>query len=210
MRSTGIFALALAAGLAIGCGGNARDRADESANSSETAGTAGQASDTVSHGSDSDARHFAVQASKHGAAEVELGKLAQQKAQRADVREFAAMMVRDHTAGIQKLEQAVTPHRGEVNTELPDASEELMARLQKLSGAAFDREYMKAMVDGHQEMRGMVTGRLNDAKRMTTSKSGLEQAVDDWAQQALPTVEQHLAKAEQINESLQGKSTEPY
>ena len=61
---------------------------------------------------------------------------------------------------------------------------------------------MKAMVDGHQEMRGMITGRLNDARRMTTSKSELEVAVDSWAAKVLPTVEAHLAKAQQISDAL--------
>ncbi len=212
MRSTGLIALACAAGLTAACGAN-DTRADREQNpyvsSTESVGTTGQAGgDTVSHGSDSDARHFALQASKHGAAEVELGRLAAGKARSREVKQFAEMMIADHTKGGDALKKAAEPHGGEVSSELPDKSEELMARLQRLEGAEFDREYMTAMVDGHQEMRGMITGRLNDAKRMTTSKSQLEAAVDGWAQEALPTVEAHLAKAEQISESLKNRTND--
>ena len=228
MRSTGFIALTLATGLVVACDRNnaqshARDNTEPnpyvSSSSSEAVGTSGQASqtgqatragqtaDTVSHGSDSDARNFAIQASKHGAAEVELGKLAMQKAQNSQVKQFADMMVRDHTKAGNELKQAVTPHGGTVSSELPDDSESLKAKLEKLNGAEFDRHYMAAMVDGHQQMKGMINGRIADAKRMTTSKSDLEMAVDGWAQKALPTVEQHLAKAQQINDALKNRST---
>jgi putative membrane protein len=209
MRSTGIVALALAAGLTLACN---RARTDEPRPLPEAVGTAGQSGgDTVSHGSDSDARFFALQAAKHGAAEVALGKLAAQKAQSREVRQFAEMMVRDHTKGGQALELAAVPHGVKLSSELPDKSEELLAKLMTLSGAEFDRVYMEAMVNGHQDMRGMVTGRLNDAKRMTTSKSHLEAAVDGWAADTLPRVEQHLARAEEIVNALKPrKSTDTY
>jgi hypothetical protein len=67
---------------------------------------------------------------------------------------------------------------------------------------------MAAMVNGHQEMRSMITGRLNDARRMTTSKSQLEAAVDGWAAQVLSTVEAHLAKAQQINDSVKNRTND--
>jgi putative membrane protein len=172
-----------------------------------TTGTAGS-SDTVSHGTDGDARQFAIQMSKHNAAEVEVGRLAQQKGVRADVKEYGAMLVRDHSAKLEKLKQATASHGVTLNMEPPDDSEDLMEKLQGLSGAEFDREFMSAMVDAHQNMRAMVQGRLDDAKRMTTSKSQLETAVDQWAQEALPGVETHLMKAQQINEVLRNRTND--
>ena len=212
MRLKGLLAMACAAGLMAACGANdARSERDSTpdVSSTEGIGTTGQAGgDTVSHGSDSDARHFAVQASKHGAAEIELGRMAAQKARSREVKQFAEMMIADHTKGGEELRQAAAPHGVELSSELPDESEELVARLQKLEGAEFDREYMAAMVDGHQQMRGMITGRLNDARRMTTSKSQLEAAVDGWAAMVLSTVESHLAKAQQLNDSLKNRTND--
>jgi putative membrane protein len=196
-----------AAGLVIACGGNARnDQENPYVSSSEPVGTTG--SDTVSHGNDGDARHFAIQASKRNAAEIELGTLALERAQSSDVMQFAQMMVNDHTEGFNKLKDAVAAHGGAVDRELPDESEELLERLKTFRGADFDREYMDAMVDAHQEMRGMVSGRLNDAKRMTTSPSGLEAAVDQWTETALPKVEAHLARAAQIRNALRGRTND--
>jgi putative membrane protein len=187
----------------MGCASDARDNGFDDRNSSSGAvGTSGQSvsESTVSHGSDSDARNFALQASKRGAAEIALGTLAAARAQNRKVKQFAQTMVRDHTDGFNKLEQAVVLLGGRVSAELPDESEELVATLKTLSGAAFDREYMAAMVDAHQEMRGMVTGRINDARRMTGSKSALEAAVDEWAENALPKAEHHLSMAQELND----------
>lgn len=209
MSLTGLFALACVAGMTAACGANDAREPTPNVSSTDSIGTTGQAGgDTVSHGSDSDARHFAIQASKHGAAEIELGRLAVQKGRSREVTQFAAMMIADHTRGGDELEQAAGPHGLELSSELPDESEELMARLQTLAGVEFDRTYMAAMVDGHQEMRSMITGRLNDARRMTTSKSQLEAAVDDWAAKVLSTVEAHLATAQQINDSVKNRTND--
>jgi putative membrane protein len=208
MRSTGLLALACAAAITVACRGDARnDQPDPDLSSSESVGTTG---DTVSHGNDGDARQFAIQASKRGAAEVELGRLAGERAQNSSVKQFAQMMVQDHSKAGQELKQAVMANGGEVNTEPPDDSEELLEKLKGLRGADFDREYMDAMVNAHQEMRGMVSGRLNDARRMTTTPSALESAVNEWSEKALLTVEQHLAKAEEIRNSLKGRATDTY
>jgi putative membrane protein len=209
MRLTGLFALACVAGMTAACGASDVREPTPNVSSTDSIGTTGQAGgDTVSHGSDSDARHFAIQASKHGAAEVELGRLAAQKGRSREVKQFAEMMIADHTRGGDELKQAAEPHGVELSSELPDESEELMARLQRLEGVEFDRAYMAAMVNGHQEMRSMITGRLNDARRMTTSKSQLEAAVDGWAAQVLSTVEAHLAKAQQINDSVKNRTND--
>jgi putative membrane protein len=213
MRSTVSIVVWGAAVLTLACNRAApapdeRERGnDTSIEERSTVGTTGQASDTVSHGSDSDARHFAIQASKHNAAEIELGRMAAQKAQNAQVKQFGEMMVRDHTKSLDELKQAAGPHGAELSTEPPDKAEDLMKKLSGMSGAEFDREYMKAMVDGHQEMRGMVQGRLNDAKRMTTSKSNVESAVDQWAAKVLPGVERHLDRAQQIHDAITGNKS---
>ena len=210
MRSTATAAMLGAAVLALACNraGTDDNTAGSRTNTDDTTvGTTGP-SDTVSHGSDGDARQFAIQMSKHNAAEVEFGRLAQQKGMRADVKQYGAMLVKDHSAKLESLKQAVAPHNVELNMELPDEVEELKAKLEGLSGAEFDREFMTSMVDGHQEMKAMIEGRLNDAKRMTTSKSALELAVDQWGEQGLPGVETHLMRAQQINDVLRNRTND--
>ena len=207
MRSTGLLALACAAAITGACGGARNDQENPYVAPSESVGTTG---DTVSHGNDGDARQFSTQATKRGAGEIELGRLASERAQNPDVKRFAQMMVQDHSKSLEALKQTITSHGGTVNTELPDETEELLNKLKTLRGADFDRDYMDAMVNAHQEMKGLVSGRISDAKRMTTSPSGLEAAVNQWAEKALPTVERHLAQAEEIRNALKGRANDTY
>jgi putative membrane protein len=222
MKATGLIAIACAAALTVACSGDGRDDTTTTAGNDieqnerledpgvaddarvGTTGEAGRdATGQGSHGVDGDARHFAEQAAKHGAAEVELGKLAAERAQNPEVKQFAQRMVRDHTRSGEELKKAVSTHDVQLVGELPDESEELLEKLRSLKGAEFDREYMSAMVEGHEEMRGMVSGRVDDNRREST-KSPLETAVNQWAAKTLPAVEQHLQLAQQIDSKLEG------
>src|SRR3954469_16223102 len=82
-------------------------------------------------------------------AEVALGKTAASKAQNAEVKSFANMMVKDHSSALAKLKDV----EGVTTTDMkPNAKHQATAdRLSKLSGAEFDREYMSAMVTDHEE-----------------------------------------------------------
>jgi putative membrane protein len=231
MKWTGFSALACAAAFVAACQGTARDHDDVDTDrattaelrSDETAGTSGQASRpgqaharASSHGQDGDARYFAEHAAMAGIAEVELGRLAGQRAQSAQVKDFAQMMVRDHSKSGADLEQTLSAHDVAAPAGLDVEHRQLKERLSGLSGADFDREYMKAMVEGHKEVHSMLKGRANQQARSSinghpTGTSGdriaaatagdsapLDVAVNQWASKTLPTVEQHLQKAEQI------------
>jgi putative membrane protein len=94
---------------------------------------------------------FYKKAAEGGLAEVELGQLAQQKSSSSAVKDFGAMMVKDHTAANQKL-SAIAAHK---NIDLPTSpSMGQMAtktKLDVLSGATFDKSYIKGMVEDHEE-----------------------------------------------------------
>jgi putative membrane protein len=123
-------------------------------------------------------------------AEVELGKIAVQKAENSRVKDFANMMVKDHTDGLMKLRGI----QGAPSDVKPNAKHQQTAeRLSKLSGAAFDREYMKTMVAGHQEA-------VRFFEQQSTGSSDLAKL----AKELLPTVRQHLQLAEQIQKEVQG------
>lgn len=154
------------------------------------------------------AESFAKQAMLANKAEVKLGELAVQKAQSAEVKAFAQMMVKEHTNGLNALKEAVKGQGVEEPAQLDAKHQTLYDRLSKLSGAEFDREYMKAMVDGHREVKSMVETRANRTPT-TTGTSGrvsddsrLDNAVNQWATKALPTVTKHLEQAEQISAKL--------
>lgn len=87
--------------------------------------------------------------------DVDAGKLAESKAQSPDVKQFAQLMVTDHTAVnksagdlVHKLK--VTPESNATSDSLKKGGDENMANIKKLQGAAFDRAYVDHEVAYHQ------------------------------------------------------------
>jgi putative membrane protein len=199
--------MACAAVLTVACAGDGRDTRDN--DSDRVVGTSGQAE----HGATGDARHFAEKAAYAGNAEVKLGQLAIERSQDPAVKEFAQMMVRDHSKAGNELKQAVKAHDVSTPAGLDPEHQQLYDRLSRLRGAEFDREYMKAMVDGHMKVRSMLAARTKETRGpmdrnratgtsgMAGSSTQLDAALNQWASKGLPTVEEHLQKAQ----DLQGK-----
>jgi putative membrane protein len=220
MKLTGWAAVACAAFLVVGCD---RNRAADTDNDGvgrigtsessrdDTIGTSGQVQadhSTAGHGATAGARHFATTAVMAGNAEVKLGQMASTRAQSPEVKQFAEMMVRDHSKSGAELKQAIRAHDVDAPEGVDDKHQRLMDRLGKLSGAEFDREYMKAMVDGHTEVKSMLEDRTEHSRPTGTSGAAntqLDTAVNQWATKALPTVEQHLQKAQQVRNKLNAK-----
>lgn len=136
---------------------------------------------------------FAMKAAQANFAEVELGKLAQQKAMSEDVKKFAQMMIDDHTKALDDLKSAAGTKNVTWPTTLDAEHKKLSDKLSKLNGNAFDREYMQAMVDGHKKVA---------ADLRKESQSGSDADLKTWASKTLPTVEAHLKQAETVNKSV--------
>ena len=132
---------------------------------------------------------FVKKALEGGAAEVQLGQLAQQKSQSNDVKQFGQKMVEDHT----QLGDQMKPIAKRLNVKQPtDVSKkdrELIARLEGLSGDQFDQAYIQAMVKDHKQD-------LSEFKdeAQTTQNPSIKQA----AQQGAQVIAQHLQMIEQI------------
>ena len=171
--------LALAMVGALAC-----DRADR------TNGAVGTA------GSDSNIdREFIEDQLADGNAEVELGRLAQERASNPQVREFAGMMVTEHRKAGDQLKEIASRHNVEMTAETRDEHHDLRERLSKLSGAEFDREYIDAMVDDHEKAVKDVEDQAEDAENA---------ALKQWASSTLPNLRQHLERAKQIQSNLRG------
>jgi putative membrane protein len=94
---------------------------------------------------------FLKHAAEGGYAEVQLGQLAAQKATNPDVKAFAQKMVDDHSA----LNEKMMPFAQQVGVTPPTAMDKkdqaLYNQLKGLSGDAFDKAYVKAMVTDHKK-----------------------------------------------------------
>ncbi len=116
-------------------------------------------------------------------AEVELGKMAVQKAQNADVKAFGQKMIDDHSKALDELKQLAAQKKVMLPPDVMPESKQLMDKLSKLSGADFDKEYVKAMVEDHKKD---VTAFEN------ASKTAGDADVKEFATKTLPVLKTHL------------------
>src|SRR6185295_16341254 len=129
---------------------------------------------------------FVLDAAKGGMAEVELGKLAADRAQNAEVMKFAERMVTDHSKAGDELKSIAQSKGIRLPEEIEAKDRALVNRLSKLNGAAFDRAYMQAMVSDHVKD-------VNEFKK--EANSGRDPQVKSFASNTLPTLEEHLQQA---------------
>jgi putative membrane protein len=132
-------------------------------------------------------RKFMEKAAQGGMSEVQLGKLAADKAASDDVKKFGQKMVDDHGKANDQLKQLATSKGVNLPTELDRSTQREMDKLQKLSGADFDREYMKHMVSDHKKDVSEFKSEANKAK---------DADLKQFASSTLPTLEQHLTLAQ--------------
>lgn len=136
---------------------------------------------------------FMTKAASGGMLEVEAGRLAQEKGQNQEVKNFGEMMVTDHTKANDQLKQLAQ----QKNVVLPDSmSQEHMDQLQNLrdqTGAEFDQAYMDLMVSSHEETVSLFEDASNNLE---------DQEVKSFASSTLPTLRQHLDRANQLDETV--------
>jgi putative membrane protein len=152
-----------------------------------------KAPETMDHKSGMDDQEWVMKVAQGGMAEVELGKLATEKAASDEVKKFGQRMVDDHSKANEELKTLAQNKKITLPTDIDAKHKAERDRLAKLSGAAFDRAYIQAMVTGHRDMASLV--------RME-STSGKDPDVKAWAAKTLPTVEEHLKMAQQISKTL--------
>jgi putative membrane protein len=132
---------------------------------------------------DSPDASFYKNAAEGGIAEVEAGKLAQQKSANPQVKSFGAMMEKDHTAANDKLKTLADSK----NISLPSSSSVGQmadkAKLEVLTGATFDKSYIKGQVTAHQDTIALFKKEI---------ASGQDPDAKAFARKTLPTVRAHL------------------
>jgi putative membrane protein len=132
---------------------------------------------------------FYKKAAEGGISEVEQGQIAHDKGHSQAVKDFGAMMVKDHSAANEKLKAIATS----MGIELPTSSSTMQmatkGKLEVLSGDSFDKSYIKGMVKDHKE----------DIQEFEKeAQQGQDPQAKAFAQKALPTLRKHLSHIETI------------
>jgi putative membrane protein len=136
---------------------------------------------------------FVMEAAVGGMEEVQLGQLAAQKASDPDVKNFGQHMVDDHSKANTQLMQLASQKGVTPPTTLPADKQKDMDKLNALSGAAFDKAYMAMMVKDHKK---------DVSEFQKESKSGKDSDLKSFASTTLPTLQNHLKMAQDINSRL--------
>jgi len=168
--------------------GAAAQSSDKAAGSSQDSSKSASSASGSSQLSAAD-QTFVKKAAQGGMAEVELGKLATQKASSEEVKKFGQRMVDDHTKANDQLKQIAGNKGVTLPTDLDSKDQALKDRLSKLDGEKFDQAYMKNMVRDH-------TKDVSEFRKESTS--GKDSDLKSFASQTLPTLEDHLKEAKNI------------
>jgi putative membrane protein len=142
---------------------------------------------------DEEAREFVNLMLTAGLKEVEVSRIAERSASSPAVKEFAAMMVRDHEKGNDDLRALGGKMKVAFDPQKEDARAAL-AKVANLNGAAFDRAYMDLMVGDHETVVRSV-----EEKGEKSSNALVQQ----WAAKTLPTLRNHLEHARKVRQGLE-------
>jgi putative membrane protein len=222
MSRAGFLSVALVSLIGIvGCSKSDRTgmrAADQSAGRPAAVGTGGAGADVRSD------PEFVHDIAMKNLAEIELSRLALQRAVNPDVKSFAQMMVDDHSAAGSKLRSVVPPDAIGWPDRLDDKHSEVVAELSAKRGAEFDREYAEAMVESHQNLAAKLESRLDvqslaDWKtaaaartqgkglpdptthmsdveiRPANSANDVTRKINHWAAETYPVAQKHLDAA---------------
>ena len=132
---------------------------------------------------------FYKKAAEGGLAEVELGNLAQKKSEDQSVKDFGAMMVKDHSAANDKLKAVADSKNIKLPTSPSMGQMATKTKLEVLKGKTFDKSYIHGMIEDHEK----------DIKLFKKeASSGQDAEAKAYATATLPTLEQHLKKIQMI------------
>ena len=142
---------------------------------------------------------FVKKAAQDGVAEVEMAKIAEQRATDPEVKQLAQRIEQDHEKANEELKQLAS-QKGISVPDQPDRGHQKRSKtLSQLSGSDFDKSYIKEMVKDHKK----------DVKEFQKEATkGKDADLKNWASRKVDTLRQHLQLAQNIQARLQSaKST---
>jgi putative membrane protein len=146
--------------------------------------------------SDPQIAHIVVTANQ---VDIDAGKLAKARTKNKDVRQFAQQMVTDHTGVNQQAvalakKLKVKPENNDTSKSLKKGGDENIAKLRKLKGKEFDKEYVDHEVAYHEAVL--------DAIDKTLVPSAKNEQLKDLIVKVRPVIAAHLEHAKHLQGEL--------
>jgi putative membrane protein len=135
-------------------------------------------------------QQFVQNAAKTNQMEVELAKMAGDKAQSPEIKEYARQLEQDHSEALDELKGIA--NRASVTLEEPPAAERASMQDKMGSGRAFDRAYIEKMIEDHKKD-------IAEFERELKSATG---ELKQYIEKTLPVMREHLQKAEALQQRL--------
>jgi putative membrane protein len=152
----------------------------------------------AAQGLTADEETFIQKAAASDQAEIMLSKLALERASIPQVKQFAQTMVTDHTKSTSLLKPIAADHGVNLPENPPQpANDERYQKLEKQSGAAFDKTYIEMMVTDHQDMLHAFE---TEAGQATDPK------LKEFISTVQPIVAHHLQMAKELRQTKQTES----
>jgi len=186
-----IFALLPALCFMILACNNSNDTTESTTATSTSTNTATDAnvSTTNSVVTDEKSSEFLKKVTNSGMAEIQLAKLAQQKATIDAVKSFAAMLERDHTAVNQQVKSFADQRNVALPATISDDKQKMYNDMDKMTGKAFDKDYISMMIKAHGDGISLFEDTRSNASDID---------VKNFADKTLPTLKMHLDSAKAI------------
>jgi len=143
---------------------------------------------------------FMMKAEQADLAEIEMARVALQKSDNNDVRDYANMIQKDHNGALKDLAALMQKKNVPQVKALDGAAKQQMNELDKLLGPEFDREFMNAMVSDHEKAVEMFQVQLT-----TVQNPDVKVYVEDL----IPKLQMHLDKGHQLQSRLFGAPAKP-
>jgi putative membrane protein len=179
--------------VAASCNGNKIGGNTDSTSISDTipdATTTANAQDSVRNNPDS---AFANKAALGSMMEVQLGKVAQQKASNVKVVQFGTLMVNDHTMASTMLDSIASAKKLALPKDLNEKFQTDFDRFAKMDKTVFDKAYIEYMIKDHKED-------IEEFKK--EADSGKDAELKAFAAKHVPILQAHLKKAEEAQALL--------
>jgi len=170
-------------------------------------------------------------------AQIELSRMALEKSTRPDVKTFAQQLIEDHGAAADKLQSVASASSIEWPGQVDDKRKKDADELAKKQGADFDRDYLEAIVHGHQDLAAKLESRLDlqSVEEWKTAAAGRTQnkalpapdvamrdvqvrpassdttktlKINQWAADTYPAVQKHLDTARTLENTAKKRSTD--
>jgi len=188
-----MFIIALGVYAIQGCNSRPKDEKATADSLNKVKDTSSNAPATGGIAVNNDDAKFAANAAAGGLTEVALGNLAQQKSANEKIRNFGAMMVKDHSAANAELADLAKTKNISIPATVSADDQKKIDALAKKSVKAFDKAYVDAMIEGHKKALKLF---------QDEAQNGTDADLKTFASKTVAVVQAHLEAITEIQASL--------